>query len=193
MRICIIGGAGFLGQKLARALTAKGTLKGKQITRLVLADMVAPATVDADFDVATTTVDITDPIGLSSAVVGADVVYHLAAIVSAQAEAEFVFDLVRHDDRFWIKHSYGINGPYFGLYQAEGAREPLGGWTWVTGEPLDYAPWNPGQPNNSNNNQHWGHFTHRPGNHTPNDPVEPANFWTDSDQRIRRSFVIEIE
>ena len=89
MRICIIGGAGFLGQKLARALAAKGSLKGRQISGLTLADMVDPAPVDAAFPVSTTTVDITDPIGLASAVVGSDVVYHLAAIVSAQAEAEF--------------------------------------------------------------------------------------------------------
>ncbi len=117
---------------------------------------------------------------------------HLATMTTP-AEAEFVFNLIRHDDRFWIKKSYGINGPYFGLYQKEGAREPFGGWTWVTGEPADYLPWNAGQPNNGNNTQHWGHFTHRPGNHTPHDPVEPANFWTDSDDRIRRAFIIEIE
>ena len=89
MRIVIIGGAGFLGQKLAKALAARGEMKGRAITGIMLADAVAPAPVEAPFPVDTTVVDITDPVGLAAAVVGADVIYHLAAVVSAQAEAEF--------------------------------------------------------------------------------------------------------
>src|SRR5512132_2411173 len=45
MNVLITGGAGFLGQKLARALLARGTLSGadgsqQQIGQLVLADVV---------------------------------------------------------------------------------------------------------------------------------------------------------
>ena len=89
MRICIIGGAGFLGQKLAAALAARETLKGRQISSLVLADMVAPPTVKASFSVEPQQMNITDPAAVAQAVEEADVIYHLAAIVSAQAEAEF--------------------------------------------------------------------------------------------------------
>ena len=39
MRIAIIGGGGMLGQKLARALAARGTLRGKPIGHLALADI----------------------------------------------------------------------------------------------------------------------------------------------------------
>ena len=89
MKIAIIGGAGFLGQKLAKALAARGQLKGQQISGVVLADMVAPPVMDAPFPVETQEMNITDPGAVARAVSGADVIYHLAAIVSAQAEAEF--------------------------------------------------------------------------------------------------------
>ena len=42
-RLLIIGGAGFLGTRLARALLERGSLAGRTIRRLVLADLVAPA------------------------------------------------------------------------------------------------------------------------------------------------------
>ncbi|HET7408878.1 MAG TPA: D-erythronate dehydrogenase [Paracoccaceae bacterium] len=89
MRVSIIGGGGFLGQKLAKALAGKGELRGRRIASMVLADMVDPAPVDAPFPVATASCDIRDRAQVDAAVAGADVVYHLAAIVSAQAEAEF--------------------------------------------------------------------------------------------------------
>ena len=33
------------------------------------------------------------------------------------------------------------------LLQPRGAREPDGGWQWVTGEPFVFADWRPGDPN----------------------------------------------
>lgn len=89
MRISIIGGGGFLGQKLASSLAAKGELRGKKIESMVLADVVDPAPVEAPFPVGVTACDIRDRSQVDKAVAQADVVYHLAAIVSAQAEAEF--------------------------------------------------------------------------------------------------------
>lgn len=89
MKIAIIGGGGFLGQKLAGALAGNGKLRGQEITALVLADMTAPATVEAAFPVETVACEIRDRAQVDAAIAGADVIYHLAAVVSAQAEAEF--------------------------------------------------------------------------------------------------------
>jgi Ca2+-binding RTX toxin-like protein len=45
-----------------------------------------------------------------------------------------------------------LSGPFdawLGGYQPPGSPEPAGGWTWVTGEPMTYTNWNPGQPDNA--------------------------------------------
>ncbi len=90
MNILIIGGAGVVGQKLAKALAAKGTLRGKEITRITLADVVQPTAIDAPFTVDTVKCDITDPASMTATITAdTDVIYLLAAIVSGQAEAEF--------------------------------------------------------------------------------------------------------
>ena len=92
MNILIIGGAGVVGQKLARALAARGSLRGKPITRLTLADLGAVAPIDAPFPVDTHQCDITDPASLEVAITeDTDVVYLLAAVVSAHAEQDFDF------------------------------------------------------------------------------------------------------
>ncbi len=86
-RVLIIGGGGFIGVKLARALAAQGALRGKAISRLAQADLRAPVPVAGAEGLA---LDITDA-GATTALIGQgwDVIYHLAAIVSGQAEAEF--------------------------------------------------------------------------------------------------------
>ena len=90
MNILIIGGGGVVGQKLAASLVSRGTLRGKEITRIVLADVVDPAPVPAEFDVQTTRCDIADPSSVASVVTEeTDVIYLLAAIVSAHAEEDF--------------------------------------------------------------------------------------------------------
>ena len=61
MNILIIGGAGVVARKLARALADKGTLRGKDISKLTLADIGEAETVDAPFPVETAQCDITDP------------------------------------------------------------------------------------------------------------------------------------
>ena len=90
MRITIIGGGGMVGQKLARALAERGRLRGQVIGHLTLADVNDPAPVEAPFPVSTRQLDITDRAALDALFAeGPDVIYHLAAIVSGQAEAEF--------------------------------------------------------------------------------------------------------
>lgn len=90
MNILIIGGGGFLGQKLARRLIARGELRGRQIVGLTLADIAAPAPLDAPFEVARAACDITDRAAVDALLAqGFDAVFLLAAVVSSHAEAEF--------------------------------------------------------------------------------------------------------
>lgn len=90
MDVSIIGGGGVIGQKLARRLAERGTLRGRAIARLTLADVADPAPVEAPFEVRTLPCDVTDPAALAGAIgPETDVVYHLAAVVSAHAEEDF--------------------------------------------------------------------------------------------------------
>jgi nucleoside-diphosphate-sugar epimerase len=90
MRVLIIGGGGFIGQKIAKSLVASGTLQGEAITHLALADLAAPAPVEAPFEVSTHATDIADRAQVDALfTTRPDVVFHMAAIVSGQAEAEF--------------------------------------------------------------------------------------------------------
>lgn len=90
MKVLIVGGGGFLGRKLAAALASRGALGGRGIAGLTLADLVEPAAVEAPFPVSGVALDITDPAATRALLAERfDVVFHLAAIVSGQAEAEF--------------------------------------------------------------------------------------------------------
>ncbi len=89
MKVLIIGGGGLVGQKLGKALAARGTMRGDAIDTLVLADVVDPAPIDAPFAVQTVGCDISDPASVAQAIdAETDVIYLLAAIVSAHAEED---------------------------------------------------------------------------------------------------------
>ena len=91
MNVFIIGGGGFLGQKLARALVARGELKGKAINSISLVDVMEPAAIDGGVIAVNTSIcDITNSASVAEAVTAdVDVIYLLAAIVSAHAEEDF--------------------------------------------------------------------------------------------------------
>ncbi|WP_283193984.1 D-erythronate dehydrogenase [Rhizobium sp. AN80A] len=91
MHIAIIGAAGMIGRKLTERLVADGQLSGQSIGRLTLVDVVAPAA-PAGFTgrVDASAADISKP-GQAALIVGSrpDIIFHLAAIVSAEAELDF--------------------------------------------------------------------------------------------------------
>ncbi|HEY2818033.1 MAG TPA: D-erythronate dehydrogenase [Casimicrobiaceae bacterium] len=95
MRIVITGGSGFLGTRLARALLERGTLtdargKTRAIESLVRLDVVAPSSRLDDARAIDITGDLADPQVIERAITpDTDSIFHLAAVVSGQAEADF--------------------------------------------------------------------------------------------------------
>ena len=91
MKILITGGAGMLGRKLTERLAADGHIGRHTITSLTLHDVVAgtkPAGASFPVDVVVSDLSV---VGQAEKLVGArpDLIFHLAAIVSGEAEQDF--------------------------------------------------------------------------------------------------------
>ena len=90
MHVLIIGAGGMLGARLARLLAQRGTLNGQTIGQLTLTDMTAPPRPDFAGKVTSLALDIATATAAARLIADRpDVIFHLAAIVSSQAEADF--------------------------------------------------------------------------------------------------------
>jgi nucleoside-diphosphate-sugar epimerase len=91
MHILITGAAGMIGRKLVARLVDAGALNGKPIGKLTLIDVISPQKPQGFAGgVATSAADIADAAAARAAVAGRpDVIFHLAAVVSGEAELDF--------------------------------------------------------------------------------------------------------
>ena len=89
MHILITGAAGMVGRKLTERLARDRALNGKPIDKFTLVDVVAPAA-PAGFKVEAYATDVSAPDAAGKMVAGRpDVIFHLAAVVSGEAETDF--------------------------------------------------------------------------------------------------------
>jgi nucleoside-diphosphate-sugar epimerase len=96
LKVLITGGGGFLGVRLAKALLAHGSLArptgGRaDISELLVSDVSMPRTpLPEDRRLKVEIVDVNDAHGMLNLIrARPDVIFHLAAVVSAAAEADF--------------------------------------------------------------------------------------------------------
>jgi nucleoside-diphosphate-sugar epimerase len=91
MKIAIIGAAGMVGRKLTQRLVAEGRLRGGAISSLLLADVVAAERPEGfNGETVIRTGDLSARSEIDRLVAARpDVVFHLAAIVSGEAEQDF--------------------------------------------------------------------------------------------------------
>lgn len=88
MHITILGGNGFLGRKIAARLAAEGTLGGTPIRSLTLFDLAAAPVPPAAFPIRSLAGDLAE-LPAEAIPPGTSVVFHLAAVVSSAAEADY--------------------------------------------------------------------------------------------------------
>jgi len=90
LHILVLGAAGMVGRKLTERLLRDSRLGRHDITRMTLQDVVAPANPKAGFPVDTVTCDFAVA-GVAEKLVAdrPEVIFHLAAIVSGEAELDF--------------------------------------------------------------------------------------------------------
>ena len=116
MHVLIIGAAGMVGHKLASRLAQTSEVGGQTIDRMTLVDVFEPKHPGGVASVETLVADLSVP-GTTEKLIAArpEMIFHLAAIVSGEAEADF--------DK---GYSINLDGTRF-LFEAirqEGLREP---------------------------------------------------------------------
>jgi nucleoside-diphosphate-sugar epimerase len=90
VRVLVLGAAGMIGRKLGERLARDGSLGHRPLSHATLIDIVKPQPpVGAAFDVETAVGDVAER-GVAAALVSSrpDVIFHLAAVLSGEAEAD---------------------------------------------------------------------------------------------------------
>ena len=112
MHVMVIGAAGMIGRKLIERLAAEPDAFGRDIAKMTLADVVEPPVPPVFSSISTSlALDLSEE-GSAEKLIASrpDVIFHLAAIVSGEAEADFdkgyrinldgtraLFDAIRHE------------------------------------------------------------------------------------------------
>jgi nucleoside-diphosphate-sugar epimerase len=118
MHTLIIGAAGMVGSKLTANVVKAGRVGGREIDKLTLADVIKPETVPYAGAVETIAADLSAP-GTAQALIASrpDLIFHLAAIVSGEAEADFEkgYRINLDGGRLLLEaiRLEGLNRPYF--------------------------------------------------------------------------------
>ncbi|WP_183805041.1 D-erythronate dehydrogenase [Mycoplana azooxidifex] len=117
MHVMVIGAAGMIGRKLVEAIAADPAAVGADVDRLTLVDVIEPSVPPALAAVGKTlAVDLSQPgEALRLVEMRPDLVFHLAAIVSGEAEADF--------DKGYRVNLDGTRA-FFEAIRHEGQREP---------------------------------------------------------------------
>ncbi len=90
MNVLIIGAAGMIGRKLTQALLAQGHVERHEIASLTLADVMAPPAPTTSIPCTCVAADLSDADTAASLVASRpSLIFHLAAIVSGEAEVDF--------------------------------------------------------------------------------------------------------
>ncbi len=90
MHVMVIGAAGMLGRKLVAALAESGTIDSRPIERITAVDIIAPDTPSFSGASESLAADLSaDGVAETLAAKRPDLIFHLAAIVSGEAEADF--------------------------------------------------------------------------------------------------------
>lgn len=94
MNVLITGGTGFIGKQIAKEILKAGSLtlednKPEPIDKIILFDAFAGDDVPQDPRIEVIVGDITDKTTVAHITENIDVVWHLAAVVSSAAEADF--------------------------------------------------------------------------------------------------------
>ncbi|MCR9135959.1 MAG: SDR family oxidoreductase [Alphaproteobacteria bacterium] len=90
MHVLILGAAGMVGRKLVQQLSAVKTIGGREITAMTLFDMVDAQKPEAAWPVSIRSGDIAERSDIDSLLVHKpDVIFHLAGVVSGEAEQDF--------------------------------------------------------------------------------------------------------